>query len=394
MCKNNKCASGKVNAIKNSLAELFPNIASEAYGWDPKAVSYGAGVELKWKCAEGHIFKKTPNERTNLGRGCGYCSGKKVLAGFNCLRSRFPKIAKEAHGWDPSTVTHGCSKFRDFKCPLGHIYNVQVSTRTNMGSGCSYCSGKKVLPGFNCLKSRFPEIAKEAYGWNPGRYTYGSGARVNWKCSGCGEIFQNKVKARTGLGRGCKICTHQEVVKGRNDLKTLFPQVAKCAHGWDPESVFPNDKKNRQWKCKHGHIVFAAPTTRIRSFKHHGGGDGCAECSTSGFKISKPSAFYLVYRTGQFKLGKMNIGSGRIEEHRRNGWSLIEMIEASGKIVSKLEEDLLSKLESKNIPTGKKAFPFVFDGYTETWPEECLKVRTIRGLCRKLGVDLESFLAS
>ena len=92
-----------------------------------------------------------------------------------------PELAKEAEGWDPSTVTFGSGKKLKWKCPKGHIYESTIVNRTSRKSGCPICSNNKVLPGFNDLATIFPELAKEAYGWDPSTYKPMSGKKVTWK---------------------------------------------------------------------------------------------------------------------------------------------------------------------------------------------------------------------
>ena len=73
-----------------------------------------------------------------------------------------PELALEAHGWDPSTLSSGSNKIREWTCPKGHVYDSQVAKRTMRGQGCPYCSGHRVLAGFNDISTTHPEIAKEA----------------------------------------------------------------------------------------------------------------------------------------------------------------------------------------------------------------------------------------
>ena len=41
------------------------------------------------------------------GTGCPYCSNSKVLIGSNDLATKFPKLAKEADGWNASEYLPG-----------------------------------------------------------------------------------------------------------------------------------------------------------------------------------------------------------------------------------------------------------------------------------------------
>ena len=120
----------------------------------------------------------------------------------------------------------------------------------------------------------------------------------------------------------------------------------------------------------------------------------CKRCATSGFKTSKNSILYLVARTGQFKVGIANNGSGRLRIHKRNGWVVIDSIEAMGDVVLNLEAHIKNVMKSCGVKTGKECFPQKFDGWTESWSESELKVGTIRELTTKLGINLEAFLAA
>ena len=57
-----------------------------------------------------------------MSSGCSFCGGKRVLAGFNDLNSKFPEIAKEADGWDPKTVAASSNKKFAWHCKNGHSF--------------------------------------------------------------------------------------------------------------------------------------------------------------------------------------------------------------------------------------------------------------------------------
>lgn len=70
----------------------------------------GSVKKFNWVCDLGHTWDASPNSRTNNNSGCPFCGNKKVLAGFNDLRTKYPKISKEAFGWDPSKTLFGSKK--------------------------------------------------------------------------------------------------------------------------------------------------------------------------------------------------------------------------------------------------------------------------------------------
>ena len=73
-----------------SLAASNPDLVKE---WDydknapltPDNIARAAKKKVWWKCAKGHSWEASINNRTSNGRGCPYCAGKKVLCGFNDL---------------------------------------------------------------------------------------------------------------------------------------------------------------------------------------------------------------------------------------------------------------------------------------------------------------------
>jgi hypothetical protein len=199
------CSNYKLLVGYNDLQTKFPDIAAEAYEWDPTTVVSGSPQKKDWKCEEGHIYFSSVVSRTNRGTGCPVCCGKQVLAGFNDLKTRFPDIAKEAYGWDPSTVVAGTKQKKDWKCKEGHLYTSTVNGRTSGGSGCPVCSGQQVLAGYNDLQTKFPDIAAEAYGWDPSTVTPGTHQKKDWRCKE-GHIYTSQIANRTSIGTGCPVC--------------------------------------------------------------------------------------------------------------------------------------------------------------------------------------------
>ena len=63
-------------------------------------------------------------------------------------------------GLDFSRITSGSHIKLWWKCSLGHSWIADVSKRF-IGNNCPYCSGKKILPGFNDLATTHPMLIKE-----------------------------------------------------------------------------------------------------------------------------------------------------------------------------------------------------------------------------------------
>jgi len=236
------CSGYRVLKGFNDLQTKFPEIAAEAYGWDPVTLVSGTDQKKEWKCNKGHIYTSSVRRRTGERTGCPICSGHKILKGYNDLQTKFPKIATEAYGWDPTTIMPGTVQKKEWKCNKGHIYLMCVNSRTGKGGGCLICSGHQVLAGFNDLQSKFPDIAEEAYGWDPKTVTAGVGQKKDWRCNK-GHIYLATLNARTSRGSGCPFCSGHQVLAGFNDLQTKFPDIAIETYNWDPKTLTAQSNK-------------------------------------------------------------------------------------------------------------------------------------------------------
>lgn len=131
----------KLIAGINDLQSQHPEIARQAYGWDPSKCAVGSNKKLQWICKFNHVWLATPNARTGRGFGCPYCSGRLAIKGENDLATVMPWLAAEAYGWDPSTVKIGSSANKlPWKCKQGHIFEAKVKDRALGGTGCPDCA--------------------------------------------------------------------------------------------------------------------------------------------------------------------------------------------------------------------------------------------------------------
>lgn len=235
------------------------------------------------------------------------------------LATKFPEVAIEANGWNPSDVSAQSGKRLNWKCKEhGHSFSMRVNDRTRPGKeqGCPFCSGKQVLLGFNDLKTLYPEIAKEADGWDPSEFTAGQGVRKNWKCSTCGHIWPQTINKRTPPDpRGCPLCAGQIVVAGVNDLATTHPHLAAQAHGWDPTTVsYGSMTKIRRWECPKCDRIYPARVANRSK------GRGCPYCVECGYNQSEEGWMYLMFKPGEQQFGITNDPERRLKTHEKNGW--------------------------------------------------------------------------
>ena len=364
------CSGQAVLAGFNDLATINPEIAAQADGWDPSAITAGSGKMVGWKCGLGHQWEAVVAKRTSVDF-CPVCSGQAVLVGFNDLATVNPEIAAQADGWDPTTLTVGSGKKVDWICELGHQFKARVVDRSN-GVGCPVCAGRNVLAGFNDLATVNPGLAEQADGWDPTTATAGSHKIVGWKC-GLGHVWKAQLKSRVD-GNGCPVCVGQAVLVGFNDLATVNPGLAAQADGWDPKTITPGTDKKFDWICELGHQWKASVSSRTA-------GRGCPSCAVSGFDPNKPSFLYLIdhFDLDMYQIGITNFPDDRLGKHERSGWEVLELRgPMDGHLTQQLEKSCLHALEKRGAILGHKIGIDKFDGYSEAWTKSSLNVTSIK----------------
>ncbi len=371
-CSGRYCTPGV-----NDLLTKFPLIASEADGWDASSVHHGSTSKKKWKCSLGHKWETGVNHRTRNQTNCPTCGNDIALKGFNDIGTTHPEVAKEAFGWDVSTVVAGSHKKRQWKCDNDHIYESLVYQKTMYNGGCPYCSGQKTLIGFNDINTLHPEISAEADGWDTSKYVESSHRIVGWKCQ-FGHKWNARIFSRTVNKLGCPVCAGQQILIGFNDLKTTHPLISEEADGWDPKTVSKGHSTKVKWKCKEGHKWSARPATRTAGF-------GCPTCSKSGFDPNQDGHLYFIehIKWNMLQIGITNIPDDRLGDHKKLGWELLEIRgPMDGHLTQQWETAILRMLKAKGADLSNSKIAGKFDGYSEAWSKPTFPVKSIKELMR------------
>ena len=289
--------------MENSLSRMRPHLVSE---WSdknlpltPDTVTFGSNKIVWWKGACGHEWTASVKSRTVNGTGCPYCSHNFVPPGFNDLASRFPEIAAEWSERNLPLTPDQVTAFKNikvwWKCHLGHEWNTLISTRAG-GSQCPYCSGIKLLKGFNDLQTKFPSLAIEWSDKNlpltPDAVNEKSTKNVWWKCRTCGYEWKAVVKARVKGGM-CPVCAERAVLQGYNDLGTTDPHLLS---EWDYE-------KNSKWTPSNVSRNSMKVVTVTKSDREEGTAQGDAKLSGAVYGIYKGETLvdkYVTDSDGQF----------------------------------------------------------------------------------------------
>lgn len=297
----------------NDLETMCPEVAKE---WDveknggrlPTQCAAHSHYSAWWICTErGHSYQATVDHRTGRNQGCPYCSGRKVLAGFNDLATTHPDIAEQ---WDydknddtPSDVTHGSTKKRYWIGSCGHGWQATISSRV-CGTSCPDCAKesraqKSRTPRVGkSLEDMFPDITAE---WHPTKngdkkprdFSYGSSLKAWWLCPD-GHDYEMDIHARTSDGCGCPYCSGRRVLAGFNDIETTHPEIARQWHptkngNLKATDVSKGSMKSAWWICSFGHEWEASVADRCVS------GYGCPYCNRGRHESfsEKAIAYYL-----------------------------------------------------------------------------------------------------
>lgn len=284
----------------NDLATLYPDIAAQ---WDkdkngsltPSDVKAGSSKTVFWKCSKGHSSYRSVNDQVRRNGPCPFCQHKKLLKGFNDFGTLHPDLIPE---WDeknngsltPFDILEGTDKKISWICPKGHHYVMSAWRRIGKEHrGCPICAGKTVIPETS-LAALYPDISAlwdedKNNSLTPFEISPGSNVKRFWKGAECHHSFLRSPKMMIASSQ-CPYCSHSntKLLKGFNDLATLYPDIAAQ---WDKDkngSLTPSDVLSASafsafWKCPKSHS-WKAPVSN-RTLLH----SGCPDC----WKISQSS---------------------------------------------------------------------------------------------------------
>ena len=285
------CSGRNVLKGESDLATTNPELAIEWHPVknkpiSPESVGAGANKKVWWQCGKGHEWAAYVYNRKK-GDGCPYCSGRRAIKGENDLATTNPHLATEWHPskngeLKPADVLPFSGEKIWWQCNKKHEWKAIISNRTK-GSGCPYCSNKKVVIGYNDLAAINQVLAKEWHqtlngALTPYDVTAISNKKVWWQCNKHKEHqWQSTVGSRMN-GSGCPYCINQNVLPFYNDLATTHPKLAAEWHpnlngDLTPSDVVAGSGKTVWWQCAQNHVW----QTRVVERKI--GKGRCPECA-------------------------------------------------------------------------------------------------------------------
>lgn len=206
----------KDNDFLGNHPELAIHWDSEKNDRSPGEVTRSSNKKRWFNCKLGHSFSVSPNRATQ-GSWCPYCSGKRIIIGFNDLFTTNPEVVdlwSVNNTLDPYTVSKGSKKKATWICTNGHLWVAAIYSITS-GTRCPACSGNTTTRSTS-LEATHPELAIE---WDtarndrpPAAVSYGSDYRAWWVCEADPtHTWRTKVCHRTNpkTESGCPNCANR-----------------------------------------------------------------------------------------------------------------------------------------------------------------------------------------
>ena len=190
----------------------------------------------------------------------------------NDFATVYPELVKEWHPSKngdllPSNISKNNGIKVWWKCKYGHEWKTTIIHRAGKrNSGCPECAKQQKGKTFTkrrvtergSLAEKNPALAAE---WHPKKngdltpadVTEKRFSPVWWLCPICGYEWEASPNNRS-KGVGCPCCSGRVPKIGVNDLKTLYPEIAK---EWNydkngdlkPEQFLPKSGKKVWWRC-------------------------------------------------------------------------------------------------------------------------------------------------
>lgn len=236
-------------------------------------------MDVLWNCDIcGGEYLAPANEMADGTYTCPYCDNRRLLPGFNSLANRYPDIAKHWSSNNEKTadqVLSDVTVLGIWTCPDCHgEYNAYINEVVSGEYTCPYCNNRKVLPGFNSLADRHPDIAKH---WSPNNEKIadqvlpGVASIAIWTCPDCHGEYTAPINEMVSGEYSCPYCNNRKVLPGFNSLAVRKPDLL---NEWsylnnyllaDPDHILPSSTVPVWWQCPSDekHVYPMSPASRL-----------------------------------------------------------------------------------------------------------------------------------
>ena len=157
--------------------------------------------KLKWQCAEGHVWKATPNN-VKQGSWCPFCAGKKKLT-----IEEMQELAESRGGKCLSKKYINAHTKLKWQCAKGHIWEAAPS-HVKQGNWCIICAGTQKL-----TIEEMQELAESRGGKCLSKEYIGAFTKLKWQCAE-GHVWESRPYS-VKQGHWCPKCSHRKKIKNK-----------------------------------------------------------------------------------------------------------------------------------------------------------------------------------
>lgn len=147
----------------------YKDIWSKKNDKTPEQVSISNSTKYLFNCMDcNHFYSQSPQNKTNCGNGCPFCSNRKICGNINCLFC-LPKScnvysdiwsSKNDKNPEQVSISNGTKYF--FNClDCSHEYYQTPANKTCLGRGCPTCKNKTERKVADFLKEINVKFKKE-----------------------------------------------------------------------------------------------------------------------------------------------------------------------------------------------------------------------------------------
>jgi len=209
---------------------------------------------LKWQCAEGHIWEASPTSVKHNSSWCPHCANN-----FPQTIKQMQELAHSRGGKCLSKDYVNSHTKLKWECAKGHIWKAKP-VEVKGGTWCPYCAGKAPL-----TIEDMQQLAVERGGKCLSKKYIDAQSKHKWQCAG-GHIWEAKSSGVRNSNSWCPHCAKLFPLTIEEMHKLAAKHRGKCL-----SNKYVNALTKLKWQCAEGHVWEAAPA----SIK---GGRWCPSC--------------------------------------------------------------------------------------------------------------------
>ena len=257
-----------------------------------------------------------------------------------------------------------------------------VHEMRNATTGCWPCS--RIVAG---LSGRVPPAAVTASLAAVGYELVGEyvGARLPLavRCLACSTEANVRLTSVRSKGSGCSACRYR-VLAARYSLSDDEVQSRAVLAKVELLGPFTGTKDKVKTRC------LGCGYVSMRTVQWSKPSGTCVRCGARPYDFTAPSVVYLLVHEllGALKIGVSNDGTNRLQDHRRQGWEIIEKHRMTGEQAYLVERAVLAWWRvDLGLPPYLSRAEMPQRGETETVSADALDVPTVLAFMRQVAAD-------